>query len=101
MNFNIIYGRVDFDKNKYLFKIINKTEEDIILTQEKKVSKRSLIHGRDCKTFQISKILEIRKILGMYDYTDKKKREFICTDIEIYLRYRQNIETTDIIWFDS
>ena len=101
LKYNIIYGRIDFDKNKYLFKIIDKTKEDIILTQEKKISKRSLIHGRDCRTFQIPKILETRKILGMYDYTDKKKRDFICADIEIYLRYKQNIETTDIIWFDE
>lgn len=101
LNYNIIYGKVDLDKNKhkYLFKIIDKTKENIILTQEQKVSQRSIVYGRECSTFNILKLMEIREVLGMYKFSDKKKRDFICNDIEIFLRYKQNLEKGDKIWF--
>jgi hypothetical protein len=101
--YNIIYGRVEFDinKNKYNFKIIDKSKEDIIYTYQKKISKRTKISGRECATFNISSLLNIRKILGLYDLKIKYKREYICNNIEIYLRYKQLIEKNNVIWFES
>ena len=101
--YNIIYGIVEFDKKKYIkkFKIVDKSSEEGILTKEKKLSKRSIITGRICSTFQIGKLLELRKKINMYNIEGKRRIEFICEDIEIYMRFKKLINDDDKIWFEE
>ena len=101
--YNIIYGIVEFDKKKYIkkFKIVDKSSEEGILTKEKKLSKRSIITGRICSTFQIGKLLELRKKIGMYNIEGKRRIEFICEDIEIYLRFKNLLNDDDKVWFEE
>ena len=101
--YNIIYGIIDIDKKKNLkiFKIIDKSLEEIILTKEKKKSKRSIITGRICSTFQINKLIEIRDKIGMYKLDSKKRIDFICEDLEIYFRYKSIINNDNKIWFED
>ena len=98
--YNIIYGVIEYNKKKQTksFKIIDKSIEEEILTKEKQKSKRSIITGRICSTFQINKLLEIRTKLGMYSINSKRRIDFICEDIEIYLRYKQLLNNDNKIW---
>ncbi len=87
--------------NLKIFKIIDKSLEEIILTKEKKKSKRSIITGRICSTFQSNKIIEIREKIGMYKLDSKKRVDFICEDLEIYFRYKSIINNDNKIWFED
>jgi superfamily II DNA or RNA helicase len=100
-DFNIIYGTVEFDSKKKMriFKIIDKSIEGDILTKEKKISKRSIVTGRICSTFQAPKLLEIRDKIGMYKIDSKRRIDFICEDLEIYFRYNQLLNTGNKSWF--
>ena len=53
-----------------------------------------------CSSFQFEKLLELREKIGLYKFTDKKMIKYICNDIEIYLRYKNLINTNNKIWFD-
>ena len=100
--YNIVYGILDIDKKKYTkkFKIIDKAFEEKILTKEKEKSKRTIITGRECKTFQKDKLLEIRERIGMYKYELAPKIESICVDMEIYFRFKQKLHSDNKIWFE-
>lgn len=100
---NTIYGIIEFNKKKYskVFKIIDKSLEEEILTKDKKKSKRSIITGRICSTFQLNKLLEIREKIGMYKLNQKRKIEFICEDIEIYFRYKKLLNDDNKIWLEE
>jgi hypothetical protein len=89
----------DQKKQEKKFKIINKSLEEEILTKEKKKSKRSIITGRMCSTFEYSKLLDIRKKVGMYKLNEKKRIEFLCEDLEIYFRYKELLNDDNKIWF--
>jgi len=100
--YNIIYGISEYDDKKDIskFKIIDKSLEEEILTKEKQKSKRSIITGRICSTFQIGKLIEIRKKIGMYNLQGKKGIDFICQDLEIYFRYKNLLNDDNKIWFE-
>ena len=100
--YNKIYGIISIDKkNIKKFKILDKSEENEILTKEKEKSKRVIITGRQCTTFQKNKLLEIRKTIGMYEYdTTLRRIDFICEDIQIYFRYKNIINADNKIWFE-
>ena len=99
--FNIIYGTVEYDVKKKIriFKIIDKSIEGDILTKEKQKSKRSIVTGRICSTFQAPKLLEIRDKIGMYKVDTKRRIDFICEDLEIYFRYNELLNTGNKTWF--
>jgi hypothetical protein len=57
------------------------------------MSLKTLYSGRVCTTFLAPALIEFRKTLGLYDWKAKTlKRPDICNDIEIYLRYQQQIQ---------
>ena len=97
--YNKIYGIIEYDKKKDIkkFKIVDKSIEEEILTKEKQKSKRSIITGRICSTFQAPKLIEIRKKIGMYDIRGKKGIYFICKDLELYFRYK-NLMNGNLIY---
>ena len=99
--YNIIYGIIEYNKKHFnkVFKIVDKSVEESILTKQKKTSKRSIITGRTCGTFQYEKLIEIREKLNMYKLLVKKKIDFICEDLEIYFRYNKLLNTDNKIWF--
>ncbi len=92
--FNKIYGFLVWDKNKnqYVFKLINREAEKGILTKEKKISVRAMSRGHDCATYKVPEIMDFRRRLNLYLVEGVLKRDFLCHDIEIYLRYQQEIE---------
>jgi superfamily II DNA or RNA helicase len=102
-NYNVIYGIIETDKKKNvkIFKIIDKSLEEIILTKEKKKSKRSIVTGRICSTFQINQLIDIRNKIGMYKFDSKKRIDYICEDLEIYFRYKGLIKNDNKIWFED
>ena len=78
----------------------DKSSEEEVFTKNKKISKRSLIKGRMCETFQTSKLIELREKLGMYKISTKKKNSFICEDIQIFFRY-MNYINKKYIWIEN
>jgi len=99
--YNFIYGIIEKNKNKLKkFKIVDKSAEEEIYTKDKEKSKRSIITGRMCSSFQFDKLLEIRDKIGLYKFKSKKMIKYVCNDIEIYLRYKNLIKNDNIIWFE-
>jgi hypothetical protein len=96
-SYNIIYGIIELVKNIKKFKIIDKSVEEEIFTKDKKQSKRSIITGRTCSTFQVGKLLLMRDSLGLYKIDFKYKIDFLCEDIEIFFRYKNLLDSK--IWF--
>jgi hypothetical protein len=80
--YNIIYGAIEKNIEKKInrFKIIDKSVEEDILTKFKQKSKRSIITGRICSTYQVSKLNEIRQIIGLPKYNSKRKVDFYCEE---------------------
>jgi hypothetical protein len=101
--FNVIYGILEYNKKKdtNVFKIIDKTSEEVVLTKDKKTSKRSIYTGRTCSTFHFDKILELRDKVGMYKLNGKRKIDFVCEDLEIYFRYMNLLKEDGKYWFDK
>ncbi len=87
---NQIYGF--FDEKEGKFKLVNKEEETGVKTTKGEKSIRSIKSGRDCDSFQIPILKSYRKVLDLYNLTSKKKRDFLCEDLQIYLRFKQNVE---------
>jgi hypothetical protein len=73
------------------FKIVNRTKEKAIKTHKGTISKKSEIVGRGCSTYKIPELLKMREYLQLYPLEHKKKIEFLCHDIEIFLRMKQFI----------
>ena len=94
---------IEFDKIKKnkKFKIIDKSSEDIIYTKEKKKSKRSVIKGRICTTFQVNQLLELREKIGLYRLNGKRRTDFICEELEIYFRFNNLINKDGKIWLEE
>ena len=99
--YNNIYGIIEYNRLKdiNIFKIVDKSTEGEILTKNKKISKRAIIKGRMCETLQTNKLLQIRDKIGMYKIAGKKRNNFICEDIQIYLRY-MNYINKKYIWIE-
>jgi len=102
--YNIVYGILEINNKKYSkkFKIVDKSFEEKILTKEKEKSKRTIITGRQCSTFEKKKLLEIRDKIGMYKYESSHKIiiEYMCIDIEIFFRFKQKLNLDNKIWFE-
>ena len=97
---NIIYGKMEWDKKKEhrVFMIVDKSVEEHILTKKKEKSGRATIKGMVCKSFGRPRLKdEIWKKLGIPDSkTSKESIEFLCTAIELYLRYKQEKEKKNV-----
>jgi hypothetical protein len=102
-NYNVIYGIIEHNvkKDNKIFKIIDKSVEEVVLTKEKKESKRSIITGRTCSTFKYHNLIEMREKLGLYKIESKQKIDFVCEDIEIFLRLKNLLKSDDKIWFEE
>ena len=101
--YNSVYGYIEISKNIKIkkFKIVDKTIQQEIRTKQGSVSKRAQITGRDCSTYKMNELLEIRSKMLMYTIDTKRKIQFICNDLEIFLRYKQYLEKGNIIWFEN
>ena len=91
---NEIYGYVE---NKQ-FKIVNKTKYKESMTVNYKESKRSMITGRTCSTFEISNLLTLLKYLG-YKQSKYKSKKDLCHYIQLILRKNQEENKNNRIWF--
>ena len=94
-----IYGVTERTKKEKIFKIVDKSVEKEIMTKEQKKSKRAIVKGRTCSSYHIPQLLEIREKLGMYTFDHKKRQDFVCNDIEIFLRFNNIIKKNRKIWF--
>ena len=98
--YNNIYGYISTDKRgKIIFKIVDKTIEKDSLTVRKKKSKRAEIKGRACNTFNVPRLLKIEDKIGIKQDGSKKFRNYICNEIEIFLRIKNNDNYNNKIWF--
>ena len=102
-DYNVIYGIIEHNVKKdiKIFKIIDKSVEEVVLTKEKKESKRSIITGRTCSTFKYHNLIEMREKLGLYKIESKQKIDFVCEDIEIYLRLKNLLKSDNKVWFEE
>jgi hypothetical protein len=99
--YNKIYGLVDSKDLK--FKILdNSIAVDGIVTKAGKISKRAIVKGRVCSTYDIDQLFKIQDQLGMrkHEKDSKAKKDFICDDIEIYLRFNDYLKKDGKIWFE-
>ena len=98
---NEIYGLMLTEKNTKVFKIINTFMEQKLLTKESKESRRSQQKGQRCTSYSLDQLEDIRKKLNMYHYSDRSKRQkdFLCMDIQLYLRCKQLQNADNKIWF--
>jgi hypothetical protein len=102
--YNPIRGVLSFDEktNEYNFKIVDETTEKKTKTIKGEESIRSRVRGQVCKSYQMNDIRKVREKLNMYTLDDQPKRDFLCEDIELYLRYMQGIQNkihSDLIYF--
>ena len=102
-NYNTVYGIIEYDikNDTKKFKIVDKTLQENILTKTKQQSKRAIITGRICSTYQINKLKEIRTKIGMYSIEGKRSIEFICKDLELFCRYKKLLKDDDKIWLEE
>ena len=90
---NKVIGIVD-----NIFKIIDLRKYTGAETLNKKVSKRSLIQGRSCKTFHLNGLEELYKNFGgNMKYINRKKLDF-CFGIEMLLRLKE-LTNRNIMFF--
>ncbi len=97
-NISSIHGIISHD-DKYSFKIINYSKHTSATTLKNTVSLRSEITGRVCSTFNITELIEIRSLLTSDEISIKKKKTFICNEIEFLLRLYNFINKDNKIWF--
>ncbi len=90
---HIIYGKMEWDKKKEnrVFMIVDKSVEEEILTKKGKKSGRATIKGMVCSSFQIPRLKDISLKLNI-PKDERSSKPFLCTSIEIYLRYKQEVE---------
>jgi hypothetical protein len=71
--------------------IVDKSVEEEILTKKGKKSGRATIKGMVCTSFQIPRLKDISEKLNI-PKDERSSKPFLCTSIEIYLRYKQELE---------
>ncbi len=88
-----IYGKIEWDKNKdkRIFKIVDNSSKEIILTKKGKESLRAIPKGMVCSSFKIPQLKELMKKLKMPS-DERVGIPFLCTSIQIFLRYKQELE---------
>ena len=102
IKYPLIYGKFDGK-----FKIVDRTSEEVygvVLTKEKKESMKEKKPGQECKTMQKGKLKKLRDTLDLYKIDPKTSREFMCEDLEIYFRYKEEIskkEDSNMTYFES
>lgn len=102
LEYNKIYGIVD--RKDLKFKILdNSITINTIVTKAGKISKRAIVKGRVCSTYDINQLFKIREQLGMFksEKDSKVKKDFICEDIEIYLRFNNYLKKDGKLWFEN
>jgi hypothetical protein len=100
--YNQIYGILVLadDKKNKKFKIIDKSLEQKIITKEKTKSKRSIKSGIVCGSLKKEDMKKLIDKLNIYDIIEKKKKIFVCEDLEIYFRMK-NLSDINKIWFEN
>lgn len=98
-NNNIMGLFIKNKKNKIQFKIMDNSLYTNVLTQQNKISKRSLITGRTCGTINIKDIYIIHSKLNLDKHKTKKNKNFLCNEIEIYLYINEYNKTDNKKWF--
>ena len=93
----IKYGKIYGVYNKN-FKLLDTTKYTGATTLNDKVSKRSIIKGRTCSTFDINILKDIYSRLISKPLLSNRKKD-LCFYIEIYLRYLNN--TKNSLYFES
>ncbi len=88
-----IYGKMEWDKNKEhrLFKIVDSSAQEMILTKKGKPSQRAIPKGMVCSSFKIPRLKELIEKLQIPP-SDRTGIPFLCMVIQIYLRYKQELE---------
>ncbi len=92
---NLIYGKMEWDKKKEhrVFMIVDKSIEENILTKQLKKSGRAIIKGMVCKSFGRPRLKEIWSKLNIPQTNSiKESIDNLCMSIELYLRYKQELE---------
>lgn len=84
-NTYIISGTISVNNKGGMFKVVDKSLKSV-----NRKSKRGTIKGRGCLTYEIKQLMDIRNKLKMYNI-EGKRRDFLCNDIELYLRYMQEL----------
>ena len=95
---NIIGVLTKNKKNVNIFQIIDYSKLSNILTQDKKLSKRGELTGRTCSTIPIQNIKDIIKNLGLKKHEKKKSRNYMCNEIELFLRINEYNNKDNKIW---
>ena len=85
-----IYGTTELIKNKYIFKIVDKTKEKNAITAEAHKSQRSIIKGRVCDNFNISDLKTITKQMNIKLPNIKLKKPLLCLYIKLFMIYNEN-----------
>ena len=101
-NKNVIYGEMEIknEKKERNFKIIDKSEQGVIYTKQETLSRRTIVSGRTCKTFDKKDLLKIYEKLNIqFDKMNKFKKDFLCNQLEIYLRMNQIKHENNKTWF--
>ena len=85
-------------KNDIKFQLIDFDKYKFAKTQKNQKSKRSELSGQVCKTIHASILLSIREKLKLKNTKQKKTRNYVCDEIEIFLRMNSYNNTDNKIW---
>ncbi len=91
LTYNEIYGILAYESNDYKFKIADKRKERGQKKATGEASQRAIVSGRVCSTYPVKDISEIRGALNLGEWKTSKRGD-LCNNIEIYLRYQQEIQ---------
>ena len=98
-NNNIIGIYSKNKNNKIIFQIKDMSAYKETITQQVKVSKRSIVTGRTCQTIRIENLKKYKNLLKLELHKVKKNKNFICNEIEIYLNINEYNHTDNKKWF--
>lgn len=103
-----LYGFLQRDPkkiDKYEFKIVDKEAEKGLKKEKGEKSLKGKVRGRVCESFSKEEVYKFRQKMDLYTYEGKLDRTFMCHDIEIFLRYQQEIQkklnTNKIYFYNS
>ena len=94
---NNIYGFMERKDGPYVFKIYNKTKEQVKRTKENERSKRSEVRGKECSSHSLEEIKSLGKILDIKQNKIQKKTG--CYELEYVLRKNDIIKLNNRLWF--
>ena len=96
---NIMGSYIKNSRGNIIFQIIDNSTYKDILTQEKKVSKRSIITGRTCTSMNLTIFKDLYLKLGLTPHIKKRTKNFICNEVEIFLYINEYNKIDNKKWF--